>query len=302
MVGADMEGPHHTLWGEDSDDPPDDTCWTEGYSEVDSDTEGSPGRAACLQTDVWPSDGTLGGFSAFHLPVEHRVGVCPRPCIPSPHTAAAPGREIPCCAVPPTFCRSPWTPHPAIGGSREPCKLVPRQPPPCNLAISHSNRTFSHPSFQSYYTAVALWNFGAKENGPCKDPTRPATDGNIKQPVLPIDTSDFFFTDPLLPPGHRVYNCLSSRSQQELQEAEELLIRLNQNFAYWAERTGEVEKLAMVWGTFQDQLSVFSGLVAWQSEQMDSVNESCFGLSTDDTETLQQHSEVPHRSNKELPH
>ncbi|XP_069071751.1 histone deacetylase complex subunit SAP25 isoform X2 [Pleurodeles waltl] len=91
---------------------------------------------------------------------------------------------------------------------------IPLQPPPCNLAISHSNRTFSHPSFQSYYTAVALWNFGAKENGPCKDPTRPATDGNIKQPVLPIDTSDFFFTDPLLPPGHRVYNCLSSRSQQ----------------------------------------------------------------------------------------
>lgn len=214
-----MEGARHTLWGEDSDDPSDDTCWTEGYSDVDTDTGESPRRAKCSRTDVWLSDGTLGGFSAgggaaFHLPMGHRVGVSSPSCTSGPNVAAAPGREIPCCAVPPTFCRAPWNPEPARGSTPEPCKVMPRQPPPYNLAISHSNRTFSHPSFQSYYTAIALWNFGAKDRVPCKDPAKQSTNGTGKLPVLPIDTCDFFFTDPLLPPGHRVYNCLSSRSQQ----------------------------------------------------------------------------------------
>ncbi|XP_078525064.1 uncharacterized protein LOC144798190 [Lissotriton helveticus] len=131
MVGADMERTRHTPWGKDSDDPPDDTCWNEGYSDMDSSAGGAPRRARGPRT-VWPSDGTLGGFStggstAFHLPMRHRRGVSSSPRTSSPNAAAALGREIPCCAVPPTFCRMPWTPEPARGGTQEPCKAMPRQ-------------------------------------------------------------------------------------------------------------------------------------------------------------------------------
>ncbi|XP_078524730.1 uncharacterized protein LOC144797813 isoform X2 [Lissotriton helveticus] len=72
----------------------------------------------------------------------------------------------------------------------------------------------------------------------------------------------------------------------ELQEAAELLTRLNQNLAYWAEKTGEVEKLALVWATFQNQLSVLSGFVAGPSEQADLMDEST-EMSASHAETLQ---------------
>nr|XP_020655500.1 uncharacterized protein LOC110082370 [Pogona vitticeps] len=70
-----------------------------------------------------------------------------------------------------------------------------------------SSRTLSHPSFQLFYNAVSIHNGspgGQSEPEPKADPP------------TPIDCSDFFYTDPVMAPGHRIYNWLSSSSQEIL--------------------------------------------------------------------------------------
>ncbi|XP_062904887.1 protein phosphatase 1 regulatory subunit 35 isoform X1 [Mobula hypostoma] len=42
---------------------------------------------------------------------------------------------------------------------------------------------------------------------------------------------------------------------KELQEAARLMGELNKNLSYWAEKTGDVEKLAQVWSMFQNRLA-----------------------------------------------
>ncbi|XP_067325549.1 histone deacetylase complex subunit SAP25 [Anolis sagrei] len=59
------------------------------------------------------------------------------------------------------------------------------------------SRTLSHPSFQALYTARA-------HDGP-----RP-----LPGPLPVLDCGGFFYSDPTMPPGHRIYNWLSRPSQE----------------------------------------------------------------------------------------
>ncbi|XP_070622991.1 histone deacetylase complex subunit SAP25 [Erythrolamprus reginae] len=62
-----------------------------------------------------------------------------------------------------------------------------------------SSRTLSHPSCQPFYSAP----LGSSRHPPLEDPAGPP-------PFL--DCSSFFYTDPIQPPGYRIYNWLSSCS------------------------------------------------------------------------------------------
>ncbi|XP_069501160.1 histone deacetylase complex subunit SAP25 [Ambystoma mexicanum] len=228
MLAAAVEGPRVAPWGDELlHDSPDDTCWMEGYSDEEED-RGSSGEdpaspARWPRTDDWRSQGTkdacTGGCGFSHQDPEGRHPWTFSSSSEILHSrVTVPGRgraAIPFCAVSPTFYTAPLKQaHPRGVPDHEYAQQSDKLPP-CNLAISLSNRTLSHPSFQSYYTAVALWGSGSWN--PNKHSAGQATDRIKNKSVLPIDTCDFFYTDPLMPPGHRVYNCLSSRSQQVFQ-------------------------------------------------------------------------------------
>ncbi|KAM6453320.1 histone deacetylase complex subunit SAP25 isoform 2-T2 [Liasis olivaceus] len=74
-----------------------------------------------------------------------------------------------------------------------------------------SSRMLCHPSFQSFYSAVSSYSH-------CSRPTPPGGPASSLAPEpktgpLPfLDCSSFFYTDPAMPPGHRIYNWLSCSS------------------------------------------------------------------------------------------
>ncbi|KAM4749435.1 uncharacterized protein WCC33_006905 [Rhinophrynus dorsalis] len=73
---------------------------------------------------------------------------------------------------------------------------------PGNYFTSQNTRTLTHPSFEAYYTAVALHQKSATPEMKKK-----------KEEGFNINNGDYFYIDPLLSPGHRVYNCLSPDTQ-----------------------------------------------------------------------------------------
>ncbi|XP_060710669.1 uncharacterized protein LOC132835275 [Hemiscyllium ocellatum] len=54
---------------------------------------------------------------------------------------------------------------------------------------------------------------------------------------------------------------------QELEEAVILMSELNKNLSYWAEKTGEIEKMAKVWNMFQNRLATLKSTVTTVTEQ-----------------------------------
>ncbi|XP_069771458.1 uncharacterized protein [Narcine bancroftii] len=56
---------------------------------------------------------------------------------------------------------------------------------------------------------------------------------------------------------------------QELEEAARLMNELNKNLSFWAQKTGEVEKLAQVWSTFQNRLATVTTTLAHVNQQPD---------------------------------
>ncbi|EMP27705.1 Histone deacetylase complex subunit SAP25 [Chelonia mydas] len=91
---------------------------------------------------------------------------------------------------------------------------------PAGQGHSLSTRTLSHPSFYPYYAALSR---SAPGTHPVPHGDWPQGSGLQGGPaigsglLLPISSSEFFYTDPLMPPGHRVYNYLSHPSQQVCQ-------------------------------------------------------------------------------------
>ncbi|GCC18593.1 hypothetical protein chiPu_0021689, partial [Chiloscyllium punctatum] len=53
----------------------------------------------------------------------------------------------------------------------------------------------------------------------------------------------------------------------ELEEAVILMGELNKNLSYWAEKTGEIEKMAKVWSMFQNRLATLKSTVTTVTEQ-----------------------------------
>ncbi|XP_042331279.1 histone deacetylase complex subunit SAP25 [Sceloporus undulatus] len=83
---------------------------------------------------------------------------------------------------------------------------------PTEQALHCPFRTFSHPSFQAFYTAVSVRNQASLPlDG---DPASTARLRPKPGPLPSLDCSGFFYTDPTMPPGHRIYNWLSSSSQE----------------------------------------------------------------------------------------
>ncbi|XP_068128122.1 histone deacetylase complex subunit SAP25 isoform X1 [Hyperolius riggenbachi] len=70
--------------------------------------------------------------------------------------------------------------------------------PPAGHPTSFCNRTLIHPSFDAYYAAAAI-----RQN--CQTPQMQSQ----REHGYSVNNAGFFYTDPLLPPGLRVYNCLS---------------------------------------------------------------------------------------------
>ncbi|XP_048380175.2 protein phosphatase 1 regulatory subunit 35 isoform X2 [Stegostoma tigrinum] len=56
---------------------------------------------------------------------------------------------------------------------------------------------------------------------------------------------------------------------KELEEAVLLMGELNKNLSYWAEKTGEIEKMAQVWSMFQNRLATLKSTVTTLTEQAD---------------------------------
>nr|XP_023969438.1 histone deacetylase complex subunit SAP25 [Chrysemys picta bellii] len=152
------------------------------------------------------------------------------PCRPWPHDPAPSQGSLPC-----------WAGHLSGAGlNREPtgtdlgahpAGLAPNPTASANPAAyespwepgtghSLSTRTLSHPSFYPYYAALSC---SAPGTHPVPHGDRPQGSGLQGGPatgsglLLPISSSEFFYTDPLMPPGHRVYNYLSHPSQQVCQ-------------------------------------------------------------------------------------
>ncbi|XP_077773929.1 histone deacetylase complex subunit SAP25 [Podarcis muralis] len=77
------------------------------------------------------------------------------------------------------------------------------------------SRTLSHPSFQSLYTAVST----CRRSSPAAAAEQGASPSGLEPRATPlpaVDCSGFFYTDPTMPPGHRIYNCLSVSTQEVL--------------------------------------------------------------------------------------
>ncbi|XP_063786184.1 histone deacetylase complex subunit SAP25 isoform X2 [Pseudophryne corroboree] len=65
-----------------------------------------------------------------------------------------------------------------------------------------SARTLYHPTFEAYYAAVAIL-----QTSETPEMQKRRQDG------FSVNNGEYFYTDPLLPAGHRVYNCLSPATQ-----------------------------------------------------------------------------------------
>ncbi|XP_031755452.1 uncharacterized protein LOC116409849 isoform X4 [Xenopus tropicalis] len=75
--------------------------------------------------------------------------------------------------------------------------------PPGNCPTNHSSRVLYHPSFQAFCAAVAL------RQGALTLPMQ-----NRKKEGFTLNCADYFYSDPLMSPGHRTYNCLSPGTQE----------------------------------------------------------------------------------------
>ncbi|XP_061445427.1 histone deacetylase complex subunit SAP25 isoform X2 [Rhineura floridana] len=83
---------------------------------------------------------------------------------------------------------------------------------PTQQATLGCSRTLSHPSFQSFYSAVSTCD---RSSLPSLGGCAPPLGSEPKAEPLPlVDGSSFFYIDPMMPPGHRIYNWLSNPSQQ----------------------------------------------------------------------------------------
>ncbi|XP_078284350.1 uncharacterized protein LOC144609721 isoform X2 [Rhinoraja longicauda] len=105
------------------------------------------------------------------------------------------------------------------------------------IVAPFSTRLLSHPSFQSFYTAVAnqqRHSRPAEINGSTFDKqdsvdscspfhftTKSEASAQRSQEInMPtLQQCEFFYTDPMLPSGYRVYNHLSQPTRQEPQES-----------------------------------------------------------------------------------
>ncbi|XP_072259120.1 histone deacetylase complex subunit SAP25 [Pyxicephalus adspersus] len=72
---------------------------------------------------------------------------------------------------------------------------------PAGHPVSYHTRTLCHPSFEAYYNAVATLQNRETQQMQIQ-----------RERGFFINSAEYFYTDPLLPPGHRVYNCLSPAS------------------------------------------------------------------------------------------
>ncbi|XP_025032833.1 histone deacetylase complex subunit SAP25 [Python bivittatus] len=83
-----------------------------------------------------------------------------------------------------------------------------------------SSRTLCHPSFQSFYSAVSGYSHCSQPPPPGAPASSLAPEpktGEHKTGPLPfLDCSSFFYTDPAMPPGLRIYNWLSCSSLEVL--------------------------------------------------------------------------------------
>ncbi|XP_069804275.1 histone deacetylase complex subunit SAP25 isoform X2 [Dendropsophus ebraccatus] len=71
--------------------------------------------------------------------------------------------------------------------------------------LTSTCRVLHHPTFEAYYAAVAVYrNLETWEMQ------------QRRQEGITANPGEYFYTDPLLPPGHRVYNCLSSANHSVL--------------------------------------------------------------------------------------
>nr|XP_033781258.1 uncharacterized protein LOC117350774 isoform X2 [Geotrypetes seraphini] len=125
----------------------------------------------------------------------------------------------PTCAIPPTeshiserHWRTSRKPKPPAVDSWQAKASSP------GIGSLLTSRTLSHPSFISYYTAVAILQGSHRAQAASAETAHESIleDGRCGA-VLPVNNSDFFYTDPLMTPGHRIYNCLSPQSQQVFQ-------------------------------------------------------------------------------------
>ncbi|XP_044847680.1 histone deacetylase complex subunit SAP25 [Mauremys mutica] len=216
--------PRHGLWDEDGD-----SGESEEEEALESDWAEDRGW---LQEEPRVGHGLpyLCNKSTRPLPCRRQLF---SPCRPWPHDPAPGQGSLPC-----------WAGHLSGAGlNREPTgtdlgahpaalsRLAPNPTVSANPAAyesswepgtghSLSTRTLSHPSFYPYYVALSRSTPGTH---PVPHGDRPQGSGLQGGPaiesglLLPISSSEFFYTDPLMPPGHRVYNYLARPSQQVCQ-------------------------------------------------------------------------------------
>ncbi|XP_029437441.1 uncharacterized protein LOC115078640 [Rhinatrema bivittatum] len=248
--------------GQEGRESPEESCWTEECSEEEeewdyiSEEERSHGSQQPLGRDSWlPGVGRLHTSlqwpEGFKGPRGSQLGSHPRlfPLDCFEGRATSPLHEVLqprlrlggthaeahlACTVPPTvYCTSKKD----MGTGRKPKASAldcwQAKAPSPGIGGLFSSRILSHPSFISYYTAVAILqrsqgpfestyeapaaNVDHANQGPVGEDIYGAnivTAAGDSAYVLPINHSDFFYTDPLMAPGHRIYNCLSPQSQQ----------------------------------------------------------------------------------------
>ncbi|XP_075061092.1 histone deacetylase complex subunit SAP25 isoform X2 [Mixophyes fleayi] len=81
---------------------------------------------------------------------------------------------------------------------------------PCDASVTtnhsseniHATRTLYHPTFEAYYAAVAILQ--ASETPGMR---------SRREEGYSVNNGEYYYTDPLLSAGHRVYNCLSPATQ-----------------------------------------------------------------------------------------
>ncbi|KAM5171493.1 histone deacetylase complex subunit SAP25 [Mantella aurantiaca] len=87
---------------------------------------------------------------------------------------------------------------PGHWGRRVPTSTVPGHFVAAGHPVSYHTRTLHHPTFEAYYAAVAA----------LQKAETPQMQIRREQGFF-VNSGEYFYTDPLQPPGHRVYNCLS---------------------------------------------------------------------------------------------
>ncbi|XP_060137381.1 histone deacetylase complex subunit SAP25 [Zootoca vivipara] len=116
----------------------------------------------------------------------------------------------------PTAAADAFSPRtPCKSGVRQDTKAICVRNWPTQQATRCCSRTLSHPSFQSFYTAVST----CSRSSPAAAADQGASPSELEPkatPLPPVDCSGFYYTDPTMPPGHRIYNCLSVSTQEVL--------------------------------------------------------------------------------------